>query len=309
MPAILDSVLPAELTDRLDPEKIQAINEAPRGTRLTELAAALGENEGTVLKRLAELKGLPIANNLQADQEALRLFPGRLVHDYQMVPILSAEAITAAENAPKESDKKSSKRDQEEAEAPPADGPLLLATAWPPDAMMIEWIRTFTARPLVWHLGVPDKVHQLIIDHFGVGSGSLDDDESFGQPVEAEVQTDDVDEEAAVVRFVTDVITQAVDDDATDIHFEPQEKQLRIRYRVDGLLVHVPVPENLLRFQDAIISRVKIMSKLNISEKRLPQDGRINFRSGGNVLDIRVSTLPTIYAESISLRLLNKKKD
>ncbi len=308
MPAILDSVLPDELAGRLDAEKLQAINEAPRGRRLAELAAALGQDEGTVLKRLAELKGLPIAHNLQADQASLRLFPSRLVHDYQMVAILSPEAI-AAEAAAADSGKKDSKKKEEEAPPPPPDGPLLLATAWPPDAMMVEWICTFTTRPLVWHLGVPDKVHQLIVDHFGVGSGSLDDDDSFGVPEVVETTESDVDEEAAVVRFVTDVITQAVDDDATDIHFEPQEKQLRIRYRVDGLLVHVPVPDNLLRFQDAIISRVKIMSKLNISEKRLPQDGRINFRAGGAVLDIRVSTLPTIYAESISHRLLNKKKD
>ena len=78
---------------------------------------------------------------------------------------------------------------------------------------------------------------------------------------------------------------------------------------MDGLLVPVSVPENLLRFQDAIISRVKIMARLNISERRLPQDGRINFKAAGTTLDIRVSTIPTIYAESISLRLLNKKKE
>jgi len=105
------------------------------------------------------------------------------------------------------------------------------------------------------------------------------------------------------------VISQAIEDQATDIHFEPQEGQLRIRYRVDGLLVPVPVPENLLRFQDAIISRLKIMARMNISEKRLPQDGRINFKAGGDTLDIRVSTIPTIYAESVSLRLLNQKRE
>ncbi len=97
-------------------------------------------------------------------------------------------------------------------------------------------------------------------------------------------------------------------DNATDIHFEPQEGALCIRYRVDGLLVPVPLPENLLRFQDAIISRLKIMARLNISERRLPQDGRIDFRSNGAILDIRVSTIPTIYAESVSLRLLNQRK-
>jgi len=89
---------------------------------------------------------------------------------------------------------------------------------------------------------------------------------------------------------------------------EPQEGELTIRYRVDGLLVPVPLPENLLRFQDAIISRLKIMARLNISEKRLPQDGRIDFRANGAALDIRVSTIPTIYAESVSLRLLNQRK-
>jgi type II secretory ATPase GspE/PulE/Tfp pilus assembly ATPase PilB-like protein len=174
---------------------------------------------------------------------------------------------------------------------------------------MLDWIRTFTARPVAWYLGNPDKVHQLIIERFGVGSGSLEgSDDDYIAPENVRQADDDVDEDAAVVRFVTDVITQAVNDEATDIHFEPQEGRLQIRYRVDGLLVPVPVPENLLRFQDAIISRLKIMAKLNISEKRLPQDGRINFRAGGNVLDIRVATAPTIYAESISLRLLNQKK-
>jgi type II secretory ATPase GspE/PulE/Tfp pilus assembly ATPase PilB-like protein len=154
-------------------------------------------------------------------------------------------------------------------------------------------------------------VHQLIIENFGVGSGSLDDgDEGYLAPEAATAPVEEaVDEDAAVVRFVTDVIAQAVTDNATDIHFEPQEGQLRIRYRVDGLLVPVPVPENLLRFQDAIISRLKIMARLNISERRLPQDGRINFKAGGTTLDIRVSTIPTIYAESISLRLLNQKKE
>jgi hypothetical protein len=120
---------------------------------------------------------------------------------------------------------------------------------------MSDWLRTFTPRPLVWHLAVPERIHQLIIENFGVGSGALDDgDESYVAPEAVQQAEEVVDEDAAVVRFVTDVIKQAVEDQATDIHFEPQEEQLRIRYRVDGLLVPVPVPENLLRFQDAIIS-------------------------------------------------------
>jgi type II secretory ATPase GspE/PulE/Tfp pilus assembly ATPase PilB-like protein len=152
-------------------------------------------------------------------------------------------------------------------------------------------------------------VAQLINENYGVGSGSLDD-EGQDLPAQAEAPTDgEADQDAAVVRFVTDVLSQGVAEGATDVHFEPQEGHLRIRYRIDGLLVAVPLPENLARFQDAIISRLKIMARLNISERRLPQDGRINFRDGKNVLDIRVSTIPTIYAESVSLRLLNQRKE
>jgi general secretion pathway protein E len=188
--------------------------------------------------------------------------------------------------------------------------PLHLAAAWPPDETMTDWLRTFTPRPLVWHLAVPERVHQLIIENFGVGSGSLDDsDDSYLAPEAAEGDRGDGrrGRRRGAVRHRCH--QQAIADSATDIHFEPQEGQLRIRYRVDGLLVPVPVPENLLRFQDAIISRLKIMARLNISEKRLPQDGRINFKANGTSLDIRVSTIPTIYAESISLRLLNQKKE
>jgi general secretion pathway protein E len=105
-----------------------------------------------------------------------------------------------------------------------------------------------------------------------------------------------------------DKIAQAIEDGATDIHFEPREEQLQIRYRIDGLLVPMPVPANLLSYQDAIISRLKIMARLNISERRLPQDGRIGFRSGDTALDIRLSTYPTVYAESVSLRLLNQRR-
>jgi general secretion pathway protein E len=295
-PSTLDT-LPETLASRLDDEQRQAILEAARGQRLKALAAALKLTEPEALTALAVASGLDTASNLEADSAALSLLPARLVHDYQLVPILyrpggSRAPVIAVDAKPDD----------------PA-APLHLATAWPPDAVMIDWIRTFTARRVVWHLGVPEKIHQLILQHFGVGSGSLEDSDDDYIAPEAAQQAEDVDEEAAVVRFVSDVISQAVADEATDIHFEPQEGKLQIRYRVDGLLVPVPVPDNLLRFQDAIISRLKIMAKLNISEKRLPQDGRINFRANGTVLDIRVSTIPTIYAESISLRLLNQKKE
>ena len=282
--------LPPSLAGQLSEEQRQTVMEAPREKRLEALAAALGRPEPEVLVHLAQAAGLDVASNLETDPGARGLLPPRLVHEYQIIPIRHGETPEQGE--------------------PTSSTPLHIAAAWPPDGLMADWIRTFTPRPLAWHLAVPERVHQLIIENFGVGSGSLDDsDETYVAPEAQKEAEEVVDEDAAVVRFVTDVITQAINDQATDIHFEPQEGQLRIRYRVDGLLVPVPVPENLLRFQDAIISRLKIMARMNISEKRLPQDGRINFRAGGVVLDIRVSTVPTIYAESISLRLLNQKKE
>ena len=293
MPAIQQDTLPEAVAARLTDEQRQAVLEAPRGLRLAALGTALSIDENTALAMVAQAAGLDIATNLETDPGARGLLPARLVHDFQLIPIRMGPPA-AGEGDP---------------EPTPAT-PLHLASAWLPDPSMADWLRTFTPRPLVWHMAVPERVHQLIIENFGVGSGALEDsDEGYVAPEAQRDAEADVDEDAAVVRFVTDVITQAVDDQATDIHFEPQEGQLRIRYRVDGLLVPVSVPENLLRFQDAIISRVKIMARLNISERRLPQDGRINFKAGGNTLDIRVSTIPTIYAESISLRLLNKKKE
>ncbi|HUR58196.1 MAG TPA: GspE/PulE family protein [Opitutaceae bacterium] len=298
MTVLEQETLPASLATALTDEQRQSIIEAPREKRLEALAAALGRPEPEVLTKLAAAANLDIASNLETDPDARGVLPARLVHEYQLIPSRFQKTEAPPPTA--------------EGEAPPnlEAQPLHLATAWLPDETMADWLRTFTPRPLAWHLAVPERIHQLIIENFGVGSGSLEDsDESYVAPEAQKESEEVVDEDAAVVRFVTDVISQAIEDQATDIHFEPQEGQLRIRYRVDGLLVPVPVPENLLRFQDAIISRLKIMARMNISEKRLPQDGRINFKAGGIVLDIRVSTVPTIYAESISLRLLNQKKE
>jgi type II secretory ATPase GspE/PulE/Tfp pilus assembly ATPase PilB-like protein len=115
-------------------------------------------------------------------------------------------------------------------------------------------------------------------------------------------------QEASVIKFVNQIIWEAYKDRATDIHLEPQEDELRIRYRIDGILHQTPMPPQLKRFQSAILSRIKVMSGMNIAEKRLPQDGRINVRIKGEEIDIRVSTVPTVYGESTSLRLLSRGK-
>ena len=297
---MMDDTLPAALADRLSETAQKSLAESVREKRLALLASGLGLGEAGALDALARATGLPVLEAPQIDPDALAAFPARLAHEYQVVPVLAATLSSSpagsATNSP------SSVLGLLSSES------LHLATAWPPNAIIADWIATFTPRPLVWHLAPADRVSQLINENYGVGSGSLDDaDESGLTPATSGTELE-ADADAAVVRFVTDVIAQAVAENATDIHFEPQEGQLTIRYRVDGLLVPVPLPENLLRFQDAIISRLKIMARLNISERRLPQDGRIDFRSNGAALDIRVSTIPTIYAESVSLRLLNQRK-
>ena len=277
-------MLPASFADRLTAEQRSAVSEAPRARRVIVLAEALRVPEPEARAAVAEAYGLPVTSDLVIDQPAVPILPARLVRDFHVAPLAIAGA---------------------------SEKQLNLATSWPPDEVMSDWIATFTAREVRWHLAPAERIGQLILDHYGVGAGSLDDEEVDPNLATSAMTTGadvEADEDAAVVRFVSDVITQAIEDGATDIHFEPQEGQLGIRYRVDGLLIPVPVPENLLRYQDAIISRLKIMARLNISEKRLPQDGRINFRVGGNSLDIRVSTIPTIYAESVSLRLLNQKR-
>jgi type IV pilus assembly protein PilB len=115
---------------------------------------------------------------------------------------------------------------------------------------------------------------------------------------------EDIANDAPIVRFVDLVLYQAIQDKASDVHFEPFENEFKIRYRIDGALYEMaPPPKNLVT---PVISRVKIMSGLNISETRLPQDGRIQLKIGGKPVDLRVSTLPTAYGESVVLRILDR---
>jgi general secretion pathway protein E len=114
----------------------------------------------------------------------------------------------------------------------------------------------------------------------------------------------DLASEAPVIRLVNLIISRAIESRASDIHIEPFERELRLRYRVDGILQNMDSPPNALRA--AIISRIKLMAKLNIAERRLPQDGRIKLKVLGKEIDLRVSTLPTMYGESVVMRILDR---
>lgn len=260
-------------------ETLQAL---PRSERLTHIAELQHKPTAELVREIAAQVDLPLLESFELVDNPTATIPLRLIHEYQCVPI----------------------RSQAGEESQDADAPIALVTLWPPDEQMDRWIYAVCGRRPQWHLGHPELVVETITQRFGVGAGSLDESDIVSEGVE-EVETED--EDAAVIRFVNEVIHKAVTDRATDIHFEPKRDELQIRYRIDGELAMVRVPDNLIKFQGAIISRLKIMAKLNISEKRRPQDGRISFGAGEGELDIRISTFPTLYGESISLRLLNQK--
>src|SRR2546422_33075 len=192
-----------------------------------------------------------------------------------------------------------------------SDGTLQVAVSNPFDTAMLNAVRFDAHGPVQFALATKAEIEKALKKYYGVGAETL---EEMGEeaPLDLELPADkeitESDQEASVIKFVNQVIWEAYKDRSTDIHFEPAEDELRIRYRIDGILHQTPMPPQLKRYQAALISRIKVMSGMNISEKRLPQDGRINVRIKGEEIDIRVSTVPTVYGESVSLRLLTRGK-
>src|SRR5919198_112310 len=167
-------------------------------------------------------------------------------------------------------------------------------------------------KPVEWVLVPRAQVLRAMKTLYGVGAETFDEilktNRSFEvlQDTDTAIELNDEDPEASVVKFVNQIIREAIFERATDIHVEPLENDLRIRYRIDGILHEVAVPPQLRVLQSAIISRLKVMAHMDIAERRLPQDGRINLQSNNQNIDVRVSTIPTVNGESISLRLLSR---
>ena len=190
---------------------------------------------------------------------------------------------------------------------------LTIVASDPFDTVASDAIRLAAGVLVKTALAPKEEVEKAVKKYYGVGAAAIEQmledgrysiDEDFGAMTKIDV--DEMGEEASIVKFVNQIIAEADRQGATYIHIEPQETELRIRYRIDGMLHKVDVPLQLNRLKNAIISRIKVMANLDIAEKRLPMDGRISIRIGGQDLDIRVSTMPAAYGESISLRLLAK---
>ena len=192
------------------------------------------------------------------------------------------------------------------------DNTLTVIMGNPLDCYTVDAIRLATNHEIHILAGKAEEILEAIERNYGSGSASMEKiiEDIDGIPEYRTEDEENVDQlrdmasEGPVIRLVNLIITRAIELRASDIHFEPFEDQFRVRYRIDGVLHDVESPPK--RLQAAIVSRVKIMGKLNIAERRLPQDGRIMLRVKGKEIDFRVSSVPTIHGESLVLRILDK---
>ncbi len=248
-------------------------------TTLLKSGAATEERLLTALAEALHLRFTKLTDQ-EIDDAARAKVPTRVVFQYNVMPIRAD------------------------------DHTLVVATSDPFDLAMIEALRLVARCRIELVLSPRTEILKALKKYYGVGAETLDAlmqknvlDVEEAEPITKE-DLEQAGGEASVVKFVNQIVAEAVKERATDIHIEPMEGDLRIRYRVDGVLHQTPVPPQLKHFQSAIISRIKVMASMDISERRLPQDGRINVRRGGDEIDVRVSTIPTTYGESVSLRLL-----
>lgn len=222
--------------------------------------------------------------DIRVDESVLKLLPQDILRKYNVFPISSSG------------------------------GQLELAISDPMDMDSVDDISHILNMSVDLRLASPEEIKRAIDDHFGVNAyGDVFGDEIAGQNSSAAAgntlatgnEAGVSEEEAPIIRYVHKLITEAVKRRASDIHLEPLEKRFRIRYRIDGVLIEVENPPK--RLQPSIISRLKLMANISIAEKRVPQDGRIQITFNNKEIDLRVSSLPTVYGESIVMRILDKE--
>ena len=185
----------------------------------------------------------------------------------------------------------------------------------PFDLLARQALATSLDQRIMYAMSTRTQIVQALRQGYGVGAETFEailegrSEEELGVDMKQETNVLDLDDsEASVVKFVNQILREALEQRATDIHVEPLQDDLQIRYRIDGVLHEVPVPPNIKVLQASVISRLKIMAHLDISERRLPQDGRINLELDSQAIDVRVATIPSVAGESVSLRLLGQEK-
>lgn len=240
--------------------------------------------EDEVLRWLAKEYDLVYTtlDDVEWDRQLLSLFPTRILCKEQLLPVRRVN------------------------------GTVEVATSHLFSPQGLDTLKTLTGLKLKPILAPTDAIQREIKKRLGVGADTIDSLEEEN-PLQVLVEQEEEDanldkaaEDASIIRFVNQILKDAIDLRASDVHIEPFENELRIRYRVDGVLHEVPVPPQLKKFHPAIVSRVKIVSHLNIAEKRLPQDGRIKIRINEYEVDIRVSIIPMLHGEAVVMRLLRQ---
>ncbi|MCS1406875.1 MAG: Type II secretion system protein E [Verrucomicrobia subdivision 3 bacterium] len=250
----------------------------------TNGGAHFAESEAAVLQWLADEYGVKFTDleSIESDRELLSQFPARVLLKEELLPLRQVN------------------------------GAVEMATSRLFATRGLDTLRAMTGLKLTPVLAPSGIIQKEIKQRLGVGADTIDtlkEDEAF-QVVDGGIADDtDLDsaaEDASIIRFVNQVLGDAIELRATDIHLEPFENELQIRYRIDGVLQDISVPPEIKRFQPAIVSRVKILSHLNIAEKRVPQDGRIKIRVNDSDVDVRVSIIPMLHGEAVVMRLLRQ---
>ena len=278
-----------------DPTLQQLLGKMVEKKQLSELdAAALAKqsrpgsktffkSEEEILRWLAQEYGLSFISleNVEPDRELLSLFPARVLLKEEILPLRRVNGTVEVATS------------------------RLFATHG------LDTLKTLTGLKIRPVLATSEAIQREMKTRLGVGADTIDtlDEEAPLQVVDENKEDENLDSaagDASIIRFVNQVLRDAIELRASDVHLEPFENELRIRYRIDGVLQEVPVPAQIKRFQPAIVSRVKILSHLNIAEKRLPQDGRIKIRLENNEVDIRVSVIPMLHGEAVVMRLLRQ---
>jgi general secretion pathway protein E/type IV pilus assembly protein PilB len=276
----------AKLLDRMVEAKQLSVADAS----ILSAQAAKGKpelikSEDNILRWLAGEYHLNFTtlDNIEPDRELLSLFPARVLLKEELLPLQRLNGVVQVATS------------------------RLFATQG------LDTLKTLTGLRIQPVLAPSEAIRREMKSRLGVGADTIDTlDEDAPLLVVDEAGDENADlesaaEDASIIKFVNQVFTDAIELRASDIHLEPFEEEFRIRYRIDGVLQEVPVPAQLKRFQPAIVSRIKILSHLNIAEKRLPQDGRIKLRLANNEVDVRVSIIPMLHGEAVVLRLLRQK--
>jgi type II secretory ATPase GspE/PulE/Tfp pilus assembly ATPase PilB-like protein len=282
--ALLDALLASGVSETDAPELL-ALKPPSGGTWTVEVLNSGKADEARLTAELGKIFRTPVApiEAAKIDRGVLQLLPGRFVFKHHILPVASPDEAT-----------------------------ITLATydVFNQTARRLAQ-QQLAGKKVQWQLTPRSQLLRALRMAYGVGADVFEEIlknnrafESLEQDTALDITNDDP--EASVVKFVNQIIREAITERATDIHVEPLENDLRIRYRVDGILHEIAVPPQLRVLQSAIISRLKVMAHMDIAERRLPQDGRINLTTVAGAIDVRVSTIPTVNGESISLRLLSR---